>query len=644
MTDRPDLLVDILQSRADREPDATAYELAGRDGRSTVLSYGRLAGRASALARQLADCEDGPVLLLYPAGLEYVVAVLAGFLAGRPVIPAYPPGQSSVPDRRRLSGIVEDARPKVVVAPERHPDIPAAAFLSVPGPEADDTTWFRPPGATGQDIAIIQYTSGSTGRPRGVLVRHESVAANTRAIAEAFGLDSASRGLTWLPPYHDMGLIGGLLAPLSSGIPVRVVPPEDFLKSPLSWLRQVTEQRITVTGGPNFAYDLCVRRAHNDAALEGLDLSSWRVAFSGGEAVKQQTMTAFAERFAPVGFDPKAFVPCYGLAEATLIVSAGHWSGPTPDGTVSCGTPVTGQHVTVVDPDLGVPSAGGQEGEIWIAGRHITPGYWSADGSDLFGELDGETFLRTGDLGRLKDGELTVTGRAKDVIVFRGANHHASDVEVPALELLGRRAGTAAAFLVDGPEPCPTLVVEVRGERTVELAAQVRAAVLGGTGLPLGLVILVPPRAVPRTSSGKVRRSRCREEFLAGAYDDAVANDETKLGELTAARTAVDGSAEVATTGLTTLICGIVAGVRNIPEVRPTDGLIDLGLDSVLAAEAAAVLEDTLDLPVPLRVVFSAATPQDLAEGLVAQWLAEGRATDSVHDRVHSVIKGEAAA
>ncbi|MET7311734.1 AMP-binding protein [Streptomyces sp. NPDC005571] len=638
MIDRANLLVDILKSRSDREPDAAAYELVGRDG-PTVLSYGALAGRASALAGQLARCGEGPVLLLQQAGLEYVVAVFAGFLAGRPVIPAYPPSQSSIPDRKRLSGIVEDAHPSVVVAPERHAGIPDAAFLTVPGAGADGTAWFRPPGAEDQEVAIIQYTSGSTGVPRGVLVRHDSVAANTAAIAEAFGLNSASYGLTWLPPYHDMGLIGGLLAPMSAGIPVRVMPPEDFLKSPLSWLRQITDHGVTVSGGPDFAYELCVRRAHNDAALEGLDLSGWQVAFSGGETVKQQTMAAFAERFAPVGFDPKAFVPCYGLAEATLMVSAGHWAGPTAERTVSCGTPVTGQRVEVVDPDLAVRSADGDEGEIWIAGEHITPGYWSADGTGLFGELDGEKYLRTGDLGRLREGELTVTGRAKDVLVFRGANHHASDVEAPALELLGRRAGTSAAFLVDGPVPCPVLVMEVRGERSPELAAQVRAAVLAGTRLPLGLVALVSPRSVPRTSSGKVRRSRCREEFLAGAYADAVVDDPGRMGEL-----AVERTSSAAADELTTLICGIVAGVRNIPECRPTDALMDLGLDSLLAAEAAAVLEDTLDLPVPLGTVLSAATPHDVADGLVEGWLAGGWAADTVLDRVSSVIKGETAA
>jgi len=642
MIDRTACLAEVLLARADRQPEAVAYEIVDPTGRVTTLSHAQLAGRASALAGQLAACGDGPALLLYPAGLEYVVAVFAGFLAGRPVVPAYPPGQSSMPDRKRLAGIITDARPSVVVAPERHPDIPVTTVFTVPGPEADDTPWHRPPGAPEQDVAIIQYTSGSTGRPRGVLVRHDSVAANTAAIAERFGLNAQSHGLSWLPPYHDMGLIGGLLTPLKAGIPVRVMSPADFLKSPLSWLRQITETGATVSGGPNFAYDLCVRRAHNDAALTGLDLSGWRVAFSGGETVKQRTMAAFAERFAPAGFDPHAFLPCYGLAEATLIVSAGHWSGPSAamDSAVGCGTPVTGQRVAVVDPERKTPCEDGQEGEIWIAGEHITPGYWSGGADELFGELDGGTFLRTGDLGRLRGGELTVTGRAKDVIVFRGANHHAVDVEAAALEAVGRIGGTAAAFLVDtGPEPFAVLVLEARGKVDEQLATTVRAAVLAETRLPLGLVVLVPPRSVPRTSSGKVRRSACRDAFLTGAYDDAVVDDRPRLTALAAGR-----APAVAATELATVICGIVAGVCELPDCLPGDNLMELGVDSVLAAEAAAVLEDALGLTVPLETVLTGPTPHGVADALVECWLAEDRTADEVRDRVLMVAKGEEAA
>jgi acyl-CoA synthetase (AMP-forming)/AMP-acid ligase II/acyl carrier protein len=625
-------LADVLLARAEETPDAIAYESVDPSGRVSALSYAQTAGRASALAGQLARCGDGPVLLAYPAGMDYVVAVFAGFLAGRPVIPAYPPGPSSLADRTRLAGMVADARPSVVVAPERYPDLAVPTVLTVPGLEADDTAWARPCGADQQDVAIIQYTSGSTGQPRGVLVRHDSVAANAAAIAERFGLTRNSRGLTWLPPFHDMGLVGCLLTPMRAGMPMRILQPGDFLKAPLWWLRQITESGATVSGSPNFAYDLCLRRARTDDALTGLDLSRWRLAFNGGESVKHRTLAEFAKRFAPVGFRPEAFLPCYGLAEATLMVSAGHWSGPA-DGTgpvVSCGTPVPGQRVAVVDPERRVPAADGDEGEIWIAGPHVTPGYLSHDPADLFGELDGACFLRTGDLGYLHGGELFVTGRTKDVIVFRGVNFHAVDVEAAALDAVGNVAGTAAAFLVDTePDTLPVLVLEVRGAPDSSLAAGVRAAVLAQTRLQVGLVVLVPPRSVPRTSSGKVRRSACRDALLAGAFDGGVVSDPARLAALAGRRTQDAASAELAT-----MICGIVAGVCEAEDCRPTDSLAELGMDSVQAAEAAAVLEDALGLTVPLEAVLTAPTPQAVADALVARWLAEGCSPSLVRDRV----------
>jgi acyl-CoA synthetase (AMP-forming)/AMP-acid ligase II/acyl carrier protein len=626
-----DHLPDVLRARADRTPDAVAYETVGPSGQVTALTYAQLAGRASALAGQLAEAGDGPVLLAYPAGLDYPVAVFAAFLAGRPVIPAYPPGPSA-PDRTRLAGIIADAGPSVVIAPERPAELAALAVHSVPGAEADGTAWRPPDRAAGQDLAIIQYTSGSTGRPHGVLVRHESVAANTAAIAERLGLTTASRGVTWLPPYHDMGLIGGLLTPIMAGFPARILQPGDFVKAPLWWLQQITESGATTSGAPNFGYELCLRRARSASALTGLDLSRWQVAFSGGESVKQRTMAEFAEVFAPVGFRPEAFLPCYGLAEATLIVSAGHWSSPPAGagGPVSCGTPVSGQQVVIVDPDRLVPAGDGAEGEIWITGPHITAGYLSGATTDLFGELDGVRFLRTGDLGYLRDGELFLTGRAKDVIVFRGVNYHASDVEAAALTAAGQVARTAAAFLVDtGPEPVPVLILEVRGTPDESLARSIRAAVLTQTRLRLGLVALVPLRSVPRTSSGKVRRSACRDALLAGAFDRAALSDPAVLTAL-----ADSCARDAAAAQLASMICGIVAGVCDAADCQPADRLADLGVDSVQAAEAAAVLEDALGLTVPLETVLAAPTPQSAADALLARWRAEGCAAGLVRDRL----------
>jgi acyl-CoA synthetase (AMP-forming)/AMP-acid ligase II/acyl carrier protein len=626
------VLTDTLLARADRTPDVVAYESVEAPGNVRTLTYAQVASRASVLAGQLAGADDGPVLLAYPAGLDYVVAVFGAFLARRPVIPAFPPGPSSRPDQDRLAGIVADARPPVVLALARYPEIAVPALLSVPGAEADAAVPARPGRVGGPDVAVIQYTSGSTGRPRGVLVRHDSLAANTVAIAERFGVDEDSRAVTWLPPFHDMGLVGGLLTPMTAGIPIRIIAPGDFLKSPLWWLRQLSETGATHSGGPNFGYDLCLHRARGDDELSGLDLSRWRVAFSGGETVRHRTMAEFARRFGPAGFRAEAFLPCYGLAEATLIVTAGHWSGPAGDvsGAVSCGTPVRGQRVIVVDLERLAPLDEGVEGEIWIAGPNITPGYLSGDPGDLFGELDGTRYLRTGDLGYLRGGELFVSGRAKDVLVFRGMNYHAVDVEAAALDTVGRAGRMAAAILVEtGPEPLPVLVLEVRGTRDEALASQVRSAVLTRTGLRLSLVALVGPRSLPRTSSGKVRRSAARRAFLAGAFDDAVVSDPARLATL------ADGRVRAAaTTQLATLICGILAAVCETDDCRPTDSLVDLGVDSVRAAEAAAVLEDALGLAVPLETILAVPTPEGAANALLMDWLADGREPALVRERV----------
>lgn len=616
----------VMLARADKAPDAVAYESIDSAGHVSTLTYAQVAARAGALARRFAESGDGPVLLAQPAGLDYPVAVFAGFLAGRPVIPAFPPG-SSTPDRDRLSGIIADARPSVAVAAEPRPDLGIPHVLQVPGAEADGT---EPYAVVDHDIAVIQYTSGSTGRPRGVLVRHESMAANTAAIADAFGLNADSKGLTWLPPFHDMGLVGGLLTPMAAGIPVRIMQPGDFLKAPLWWLQQISESGATHTGGPNFAYDLCVRRASRDDALDGLDLSNWQVAFSGSESVKHRSMTAFAQRFAAAGFRPETFLPCYGLAEATLIVSAGHWS-PTasaPDEPVSCGTPVQGQQVVVVDTTGPNAVPDGTEGEIWVAGTHITPGYLTNSSDELFGELDGVRYLRTGDIGFLKDGELYASGRAKDVIVYRGVNYHAVDVENAAVEAAGRAARTAAAFLVETPsDSLPVLILEVHGTPNESTAAEIRAAVLARTRLRLDVVALVPPRSLPRTSSGKVRRSTARELFLTGVYDPAVF-----VGR---GRTPTNSTGD-----LTALVCGIIAGIGELEGCQPTDELAALGVDSVRAAESAAVLEHALGLPVPLETVLTAATPKNVAETLMAGWLAGGHEAELINKRMESAYKG----
>lgn len=630
-------LAEILLARADSDPDTVGYEYVDEDDCVTRITYGELAARACSVAAELVAAGPRPAIVMYPQGLEYVAAVLGGFLAGVPVVPAYPSGSN---DRDRLAGIMADAGigsilgPAAVLAAADGLLPPDVARIEVPDAGVD----VRPPDRShGSAVAIIQYTSGSTGTPRGVMVRHDSVAANTAASAERFALTGDSRVLSWLPPFHDMGLIGGILTPLSAGVPVRLMAPSDFLKSPLRWLHQITSAGATVSGGPNFAYELCVRRARDTEATAGLDLSRWVVAFNGAEPVRRRTMADFADRFAGSGFQTGAFLPCYGLAEATLIVTAGHWDGGRDGaGPVDCGPAVTGQDVAVVDPDRACPQPDGQEGEIWVAGRHITPGYWTGHDEDLFGDLAGQRMLRTGDLGVLRDGRLAVTGRIKDVIVHQGVNYHAADIEAAALLGSGNAGRTTAAFDLDAAGA--TLVMEVAGISHLQdhgrsaLAAAIRTSVLTRTGLLLGIVALVETRSVPRTSSGKVRRGACRDLLALGTYDDGVVIGRQYLDELGATRLRTETADD-----LSVLICGIAGEVCGAQRCEPTDSLLDLGADSLRAAEAAAVLQDAVGVTVPLELVMEALTPRRIAEGLVDKWVSDGLALPDVHRRVHTV-------
>jgi acyl-CoA synthetase (AMP-forming)/AMP-acid ligase II len=633
-------LVDILRRRAEHTPDDVVYEFVGLHQPVGTLTYRELADRALRVARRLigpdGDPQQEPALLLCPPGLDYVVALFACLIAGVPAVPAYPPDPlGSRSGLARLHRLIADATPTAVLMEQSL----APIFRAGPWPtacpprmialdqeeesSAGHAEWPATP--AGDKIAVIQYTSGSTRSPRGVVVLHGNLEHNIVAIEKAFALGPGSRAVSWLPPYHDMGLVGGILTPLHGGFPIRLMSPFDFLKQPLYWLRHISEMHATASGGPNFAYDLCVRRALDDKELLELDLSAWSVAFNGAEPVRWRTLNAFADKFAPAGFRRKAFFPCYGLAEATLIVSGGHWDGTLFRGTerasagdwgpaasagrpdevprVGCGCALGDQDLAIVDPDSGSRLADGKEGEIWIRGPGVTTGYWRCDDQAAFGELGGNRYLRTGDLGFLVDGELVISGRRKDLIIYRGVNFHPADIEEHAAMAPGLRP-VAAAFAVDDESGALVVVaVEARpgsGE-PVSLAADVRSRIAAATGLAPHVIVIAPPGAIPRTSSGKVQRWLCREMFLSGELDALVtvrAERSMNGGD------GVFGDAE----SLTTLICGVFAAACSAPSCMPHTTLFELGGDSLKAAEIASVLEGALATPVAVDVVLAAQT------------------------------------
>jgi acyl transferase domain-containing protein/acyl-CoA synthetase (AMP-forming)/AMP-acid ligase II/acyl carrier protein len=539
--------------------------LADGEDQVGLLTGAVLDRRARAIAVALGEraAVGDRALILCPPGIDYVAAFFGCLYAGVVAVPAYPPEPGLVPRMLpRLLGVIEDAAPSVVLAPaaaaamagqiaELAPETAALPWLAVDEVDEAGAADWRRPGVRGQDLAFLQYTSGSTGRPKGVMLSHDNLLANLAAIDQHMFEGAEQSSVIWLPPYHDMGLIGGLLEPAYRGYPVTFMSPLAFLKRPARWLRAVSDFRATHSGGPNFGYDLCVAKISEEERA-GLDLSNWQVAFSGAEPVRAETLERFARSFEPNGFRRSAFYPCYGMAEASLLLAGGARTTNPPllrvradlleqnrvepaepgAGTrtlVSCGQIISGHRLVIVAPDAGTPLPDGEVGEIWVAGPSITRGFRGRpeeSAERLEACLpDGEgPFLRTGDLGFLHDGELYVTGRIKDLIIIAGKNHYPQDIERTVEEAHpALRRGAGIAFSVDSGEAEELVVVQaVRGAARAaaeEIFTAVRAAVAEHHGLQVHDILLVAPGAIPKTSSGKLQHYACKEAYLAGSLD-----------------------------------------------------------------------------------------------------------------------------
>lgn len=569
---RTDSFAHILHDQAQRTPHALAFRFLSDGDQATEITYAELDLRARAVAAAIVEASRGssrPALLLYEPGMDYLAGLFGCFYAGVPAVPAFPPGATRLPrTMSRLLSIVEDADAGLVLTSAKMaPDlrewlesVELAEGGARPRVLATDGAAFT--GANGgagpashasaDSIAVLQYTSGSTSLPRGVKLTHAQLRANCAMIAQAFQLHDGSSGAIWLPPYHDMGLIGGILSPVAAAVPTTFMAPTAFLRRPMSWLRMVSRYRATVTGGPNFAFDLALRR-QSEADLEELDLSSLELTFTGAEPVRADTLERFVERFAPHGFRAESVFPCYGLAEATLFVTGGEvlggWRAVTvardaleldavarpvaPDEPVrrlvGCGAPSLGTELLIVEPESCEQVDPGAVGEIWVASPSVADGYWRRpdETADTFGArtADGRgPYLRTGDLGFLDDGELFVVGRMKDLIVLNGRNYHPVDIEqVCEAAVPGIRRGGGAAFAVEDDEnSVERLVVVYEAEVGVgeqghhDAVDGVRRAVSRELNLPPHTVVLVAPRTTPKTSSGKAQRWLCRRQFLAG--------------------------------------------------------------------------------------------------------------------------------
>ncbi|MCG6137934.1 MAG: AMP-binding protein [Nostoc sp. LLA-1] len=566
--ENPSNIVSILRYRGQNQPNRQSHiYLEDRGIEPSVLTYQALDIRAQAIASELqfyGFCGER-ALLLYPPGLEYISAFFGCLYAGVVAVPAYPPRLNR--SMFRLQSIIADVQPAVILTIKSHLEkvkhlLAGSLQLNVHWVATDDlpnslaAAWHEPV-IDSDTLAFIQYTSGSTGSPKGVMISHQNILYNEKMLQLAFEHTEQSIGVGWLPLFHDMGLIGNIFQPLYVGFPCTLMSPVDVLQNPFKWLQAISRYKGTTSGGPNFIYDLCIRKITPEQRMK-LNLGSWDVAFTGAEPIRSETIEKFAEVFKPCGFRREAFYPCYGMAETTLIVSGGYKKNQPVlqkvqkealtqtrvlsanqdcgdeqiQAFIGCGKPLLDEEVLIVNPKTATRCLSNEIGEIWVAGSNVAQGYWNNTEAtkQIFQAYLADTgagpFLRTGDLGFLYDGELFITGRMKDLIIIRGRNHYPQDIELtveqshPAL-----RPGCGAAFSVDiAVEEQLVVIQEI--ERAYlkkldvdEIFNAICRAVAQQHEIQVHAILLIKTGSIPKTSSGKIQRYACRTDFLSAKLD-----------------------------------------------------------------------------------------------------------------------------
>jgi acyl-CoA synthetase (AMP-forming)/AMP-acid ligase II/acyl carrier protein len=654
--------VELLRWRSSHQPDRQTYTfLADAETEEARLSYKELDQKARKIAYLLQSMGTAGerALLLYPPGPEYVAALYGCLYAGVVAVPAYPPRLNR--SVSRLSAIVDDAQAtlaltttpilsKVEGRVANVSGLGSLRWLATDDLEDDLASSWRDPAVSGETLAVLQYTSGSTSAPKGVMLTHGNLLHNSRAIQQATELSIRTRALIWLPPYHDMGFFTGLLEPLYSDFPVMLMSPVAFVQNPLVWLQAISRHRVTFSGGPDFAYALCVQKIPPEQR-KTLDLSSWDLAFNGAEPINIATLERFEEAFGPYGFRREAFYPSYGLAEASLAVSGGKKAAPPvslsvqrealennlvrkahreergSQTLVGCGEVVGGQRLLIADPQSLTECRPNEVGEIWVSGPSVAQGYWNrpeATRRDFFAYLAGAEdgpFLRTGDLGFLNDGQLFVTGRLKDLLIIRGRNYYPQEIESvaeqshPALRPKHSAAFTAS---FEGEEQLVVVCEVERSHRKSldadEAVRKIRRAVAEQYELQAYAVVLARTGSVPKTSSGKVRRRACKEMFLSSNLE-TLRTDVLEVHDLASKE---DGPQERVPTEVA--VAGIWEYVLDLEEgdVRRDDDFFDIGGHSLAAARVIARINRRFGIELLPRALFDAPTVAGLAERVEA--------------------------
>ncbi|SEP46649.1 Acyl-CoA synthetase (AMP-forming)/AMP-acid ligase II [Niastella yeongjuensis] len=640
-------IVDYLFHHADDFPAKSAFTILQEDGSERTIKYRELAAAVKTLAAQWKreSLAGTNVLLIYQDIPEFIIAFLACQYAGIIAVPVpYLKGTKRV---ARLLGIMEDAQAAAVFCTldsvphlERELTANAPAIRIIPTSISDainsdgDTVAAQP-----NEISFIQYTSGSTGSPKGVVVTAQNLLHNQQLIKNTFGCDRDAVIFSWLPFHHDMGLIGNILHTVYVGCRCVLMSPYHFIQTPLKWLKAISHYRVTHSGAPNFAYDLCVEKIP-PAELQELDLSSWRVAYNGSEPVRYTTLQRFAAYFEPAGFKPEVFYPCYGLAEATLLVAGIKESGSAATIAiekeqvagnsirltnksdaqaqiiVTSGSVPEGMEVRIIAPGDGKTCGELEEGEICISGDSVTRGYWNKDNSSTFYRLDQRQFLRTGDLGFFYNGQLFVRGRLTDMLIIRGRNIYPYDIEqlVAGCDAAVETNGVAA-FCVDKPGGELVIVAEIKRAfvqqlNTAALIATIARAVSGTFGTAVHDILLLAPLGIPRTTSGKLQRVKCREFYQAGDFNPIASllamegknNMPAKKPFSSAGMLQQPNAASIKK-----YLIGIIGStLGNLPtdELQDTTELTQIGIDSLKATELINMINRDLSIHIDVANVF----------------------------------------
>jgi amino acid adenylation domain-containing protein len=665
-------IAEVLQWRAAHQPAKVGYTFLN-DGEveNYSLTYQDLDFQAKLIAGLLLKyAQPGDrALLIYPPGLDFIISFFGCLYAGIIAVPVDMPRRNQ--RTQRLQKIVSDAQSNIIltmqeILPKLEESFPDSSGMQLLGTDSLEENYLEPfelPNISRDDLAFLQYTSGSTGSPKGVMVSHGNLLHNEEMIKQAFKHSDSTIFVGWLPLFHDMGLIGNVLQPLYLGIPSYLMSPVAFLQKPIRWLKVIEKYKATTSGGPDFAYDFCVRKITPEQRV-GLDLSSWNLAFNGAEPIRAETLDKFSQTFGEYGFNAATWYPCYGMAETTLFIT-GKGLNALPivkqidsvdlsknkivisdkqtdyqylTKIVSSGRAWLDTEIAIVNPELLTRCAPDQVGEIWVSSESVAQGYWNREEEtekNFQAHLkdDGSrSFLRTGDLGYLQDGELFVTGRIKDLIIIRGRNHYPQDIErtvEQSHESLQKNCAAAFSISVTGEE---TLVILVEVQRSylrhidVEKAiSAIRQSVAENHELQVHGIVLLKTGSIPKTSSGKIQRHACQSSFLNNSLDSVGSNiledfsNEENTGSLSReALLAIDPSERCKY-----LISSLKQQISQLLKVSSTQlyshqPLTAFGLDSLVAIELQNNIEEQLSIDLPMSRLLSGASIDQLADELLS--------------------------